>query len=74
MNRLLIGFVRLYQICISPMLVAVMGPSCRFTPSCSEYAIQALRKHGAIRGSWYAVYRLCRCQPFAKGGYDPVPE
>ena len=73
MTRVMIGLVRLYQIAISPVLVAITGPSCRFTPNCSNYAIEALGKHGVFRGSWYALRRVVRCQPFSKGGYDPVP-
>lgn len=65
----LIGLVRLYQVAISPLL----PPSCRFYPSCSAYAAEALRRHGAARGSWLAVRRLARCHPFCQGGIDPVP-
>ena len=72
MGKLLIGVVRIYQLCISPILLAITGPTCRFTPSCSDYAILALRKYGAIKGTWYAIHRICRCQPFSKGGYDPI--
>jgi putative membrane protein insertion efficiency factor len=68
--RLLAGLVRLYQLVVSPWL----GPSCRFEPSCSAYALEALRVHGAARGSWLTLRRLGRCQPFCTGGYDPVPE
>lgn len=68
--RLLAGLVRLYQLVVSPWL----GPSCRFEPSCSAYALEALRVHGALRGSWLVLRRLGRCQPFCTGGYDPVPE
>ncbi len=67
---LLAGLVRAYQLVVSPWL----GPSCRFEPSCSAYALDALRLHGALRGSWLVVRRLARCQPFCTGGYDPVPE
>jgi len=67
---LLTGLVRAYQLVISPWL----GPSCRFEPSCSAYALDALRLHGGLRGSWLVVRRLARCQPFCTGGYDPVPE
>jgi putative membrane protein insertion efficiency factor len=67
--RLLVMLVRGYQVAISPLL----PPACRYTPSCSQYAIEALRRHGALRGSWFAVRRLCRCHPFHPGGYDPVP-
>ena len=65
----LIMFVRGYQLFLSPFL----PPSCRYTPSCSAYAIEALQRHGALRGSWLAVRRIARCHPFRPGGYDPVP-
>lgn len=65
----LIGGLRGYQRFISPMF----GPTCRFTPSCSAYALEAVRVHGALRGSWLAARRLGRCHPFNPGGYDPVP-
>jgi uncharacterized protein len=64
------GLVRLYQLVVSPWL----GPSCRFEPSCSAYALEALQQHGGLGGSWLIVRRLARCQPFCTGGYDPVPE
>ncbi len=63
------ALVRFYQLAISPLL----RPSCRFAPSCSEYAYEALCEHGAARGSWLALRRLLRCHPFCEGGYDPVP-
>ncbi len=69
MARLLIALVRVYQVLLSPLL----GANCRFSPTCSHYAIEALRKHGAFKGSAYTVWRLLRCQPFCKGGHDPVP-
>lgn len=69
MKRILIAIVRGYRKFISPLL----PPSCRFTPTCSEYAIQAITKHGAWKGSWLALWRILRCNPFCKGGYDPVP-
>jgi len=69
MKALLIGTVRLYKTYVSPFLPS----ACRFEPTCSEYAMEALEKHGSIRGSGLAIYRLLRCQPFSKGGYDPVP-
>lgn len=68
-NGLLIALVRLYKGAISPML----PPSCRYTPTCSEYALEALRKHGPLRGSWMAIKRICRCHPWGGSGYDPVP-
>lgn len=58
-----------YRSCISPFT----PPSCRFTPTCSQYALEALRKHGPIRGTWLAVKRICRCHPWGGSGYDPVP-
>jgi hypothetical protein len=64
-----IFFVRAYQILISPGL----PPSCRYVPTCSQYAIEALSKHGFFKGSYLAARRLLRCHPFHAGGYDPVP-
>jgi uncharacterized protein len=61
--------IRGYQKFISPAL----PPSCRFYPSCSQYAIEAIARHGALRGSWLAARRLARCHPFHPGGFDPVP-
>jgi putative membrane protein insertion efficiency factor len=61
--------VRVYQWIVRPLL----PPACRFHPSCSEYAEQALARHGALRGSWLAARRVCRCGPWHSGGYDPVP-
>jgi hypothetical protein len=69
MRRVLITFVRAYQVGLSPLLPS----SCRYFPSCSAYAIEALQKHGALRGSWLAIRRLSRCHPFRPGGFDPVP-
>lgn len=69
MSRLLNALIRAYQVAISPLL----GPHCRFTPSCSEYAREAIQRHGAARGSWLAARRLGRCHPFCPGGHDPVP-
>jgi hypothetical protein len=65
----LIWLLRIYQYAISPML----GRSCRFHPSCSEYAVEALQRHGALKGSWLAIRRIGRCHPWHPGGYDPVP-
>ncbi|MBC7822779.1 MAG: membrane protein insertion efficiency factor YidD [Candidatus Parcubacteria bacterium] len=69
MKRLLIGLVRGYRVFISPLLL----PTCRFHPTCSHYAIEAIDQHGALKGSWLATRRICRCHPFNAGGYDPVP-
>jgi uncharacterized protein len=69
MNKLFIGLLRAYQYALSPML----GRRCRFFPSCSEYAIEALGRHGALRGSYLAARRVLRCHPWNPGGYDPVP-
>lgn len=68
-KRLFIKGVKGYQKYISPLT----PPSCRYEPTCSHYAIEALEKHGAIKGSLMAVGRICRCHPFIKGGVDPVP-
>lgn len=67
--RALRGAVRTYRWTVSPLL----PPACRFHPSCSEYAEQALERHGALRGGWLAARRVCRCGPWHAGGYDPVP-
>lgn len=65
----LLGLVRVYQVLLSPL----MGGHCRFHPSCSRYAAEALHSHGAFRGSWLAARRLAKCHPFGSSGYDPVP-
>lgn len=69
MNRLLVLLVRLYRLAISPL----MGTNCRFHPSCSEYAIEAIERHGGFKGSWLTAKRVSRCHPWHPGGYDPVP-
>ena len=70
MSKILILFIKFYQYAISPMLVS----HCRFTPTCSEYAMEAIDRFGAVSGSWMALRRLLRCHPFHAGGLDPVPE
>jgi uncharacterized protein len=68
-SRVLLAVIRFYRTAISPAL----RPSCRYTPSCSAYAAEAIETHGAGRGSWLALRRLLRCHPFHAGGHDPVP-
>jgi putative membrane protein insertion efficiency factor len=63
----MIQLIRFYQVGISPLI----GPCCRFTPSCSQYAIEAIRKHGPVLGAWRAMRRILRCHPWNPGGYDP---
>lgn len=69
MKRILLAIIWFYKRAISPYL----GNACRFTPTCSEYAIEAIGKYGALKGFGLAVWRILRCNPFCKGGYDPVP-
>lgn len=69
MKKFLRFLIRAYQITLSPFL----GSACRFTPSCSAYASEAIDRHGALRGSWMALKRIARCHPLCDGGYDPVP-
>ncbi len=69
MKRLLTALLRGYQRLVSPLL----PPACRYVPSCSQYALEAVERHGALRGGVQAAGRLLRCHPFARGGYDPVP-
>ena len=67
--RIAAGAVRLYQLVLSPLML----PNCRHLPTCSEYAIEALREHGVLRGGWLAAWRITRCHPFGTSGFDPVP-
>jgi putative membrane protein insertion efficiency factor len=70
MRRAAIGAIRVYQRTLSPLL----GPRCKYYPSCSEYAVQAIGRYGILRGAVLAAWRLLRCNPFSHGGYDPVTE
>lgn len=70
MKQILLTLIRFYRKCISPYT----PPACRFTPTCSQYGLEAIEKYGALKGGWLTVKRLCRCHPFYKGDwYDPVP-
>jgi len=66
----LLGIIRFYSFAISPLL----GANCRFEPTCSAYAAEAIRRHGGFRGGWLALRRIARCHPWGGSGYDPVPE
>lgn len=68
-RMVLLALIRAYQLAVSP----VLGPACRFHPTCSHYAVEAIERHGSWRGGVLAVRRLLRCHPFRAGGYDPVP-
>ena len=68
-RALVVGAIHAYRMVLSPLL----GPSCRFAPSCSQYALDAIRLHGTGRGGWLALRRIARCHPFHPGGWDPVP-
>jgi putative membrane protein insertion efficiency factor len=70
MKWALTKLIRFYQLFLSPL----KPPSCRFAPTCSHYALEAVEKHGALRGTWLAIRRIAKCHPFHPGGYDPVPE
>ncbi len=72
----LVFAIRLYRWMVSPLLVFLFGPTggCRFTPSCSQYAVDAIRSQGVLAGSGLAARRICRCHPWADGGHDPAPE
>jgi putative membrane protein insertion efficiency factor len=72
MTFVLLALLRVYRLLLSPIFGA-LGAHCRFEPSCSAYAEEAVREHGALRGSWLAMKRLGRCHPYCDGGHDPVP-
>ena len=69
MRLVLKFFIRAYQVVLSPLL----GPNCRYYPTCSQYAIDAIETHGSLRGTWLAIKRISRCHPWHEGGFDPVP-
>lgn len=69
MSRLLITLIKAYQYIISP----IIGPSCRFTPTCSQYTVEAIQKYGIFKGCWMGAKRISRCHPWNEGGYDPLP-
>jgi uncharacterized protein len=69
MRKLFVGLIKLYQWCLSPFI----GTNCRFDPSCSNYAIEAINKYGVLKGGYLAVLRIGRCHPWCEGGHDPVP-
>ncbi len=69
LSYILILPIKIYQYCISPLF----PPACRYTPTCSQYTIEALKKHGPVKGLWLSLKRICRCHPWGGSGYDPVP-
>ena len=69
LTALMILLIRIYQRCVSPML----GQNCRFVPTCSQYAVEALRRHGPLKGGWLTIRRILRCHPWGGSGFDPVP-
>ncbi|MCG7756502.1 MAG: membrane protein insertion efficiency factor YidD [Nitrosomonas sp.] len=69
MSRLIIALIKFYQYCISPLF----APSCRFSPTCSQYALEAYEKYGLFHGTRLSAWRILRCNPWSKGGYEPVP-
>jgi putative membrane protein insertion efficiency factor len=70
MKAVVLAALRFYKVAVSPML----PPACRYTPTCSEYAMEAVERYGVARGGWLATKRLASCHPWSRGGYDPVPE
>lgn len=70
MKKILMAMIKFYQKAISPLT----PPSCRFYPTCSHYGLEAIEKHGALKGTWLAIRRISKCHPFHEGGFDPVPE
>ena len=69
LSKVMLALIWFYRTCISPL----KPPTCRFTPTCSQYAVEAIKKHGPFKGGWLALRRILRCHPFGGSGYDPVP-
>jgi len=69
-GTILVSFIRIYKVTMSPFV----GNACRYEPSCSQYGIEAIQKHGALKGTWLTTKRVCSCHPWGGHGYDPVPE
>lgn len=69
LSSVMLALIAFYRNCISPLT----PPTCRFTPTCSQYAVEAIKKHGPLKGGWLALRRILRCHPFGGSGYDPVP-
>lgn len=69
LSKLLLALIRFYQYCISPLI----PPRCRYTPTCSQYAVEAVKKYGTFKGGWLTIKRIARCHPFGGHGHDPVP-
>ena len=67
--KLMLGLIQFYRYAISPLI----PPRCRYTPTCSQYALEAIRKYGAVKGGWLALKRICRCHPWGGHGHDPLP-
>lgn len=74
MKNVIIILIKVYKLTISPFLTFLFGKGCRYSPTCSEYSMEAIEKHGAIKGGRLTIKRIMSCHPFSRGGYNPVPE
>lgn len=74
MKNIIVKLIKLYRLVFSPLLVRLFGQGCRFQPTCSEYAIDAIQKYGVFKGTRLALGRFARCHPLSKGGFDPIPQ